>query len=55
MLDSTEERLLSEQKPEDDYVAITLIEDIQVFSINTRFIFIEWCENKYFTNGDSHE
>ena len=31
------------------------IEDILVFPINKRFIFIEWYENKYFTSGDSHE
>jgi hypothetical protein len=31
------------------------IEDIQVFSINTWFIFIEWYENKYFMSGGSHE
>jgi hypothetical protein len=31
------------------------IEDIQVFSIDTWFIFIEWYENKYFMSGGSHE
>ena len=30
------------------------IEDIVVFfSINTGFIFIEWCDNKYFMSGDN--
>jgi peroxiredoxin len=36
-------------------VGMKEIEDIQVFSINTGFIFIEWCENKYFMSGGSHE
>jgi hypothetical protein len=30
-------------------------EDIQVFSINTVFIFIKWYENKYFMSGGSHK
>jgi hypothetical protein len=30
-------------------------EDIEVLSINTQFIFIEWYENKYFMIGGTHE
>jgi hypothetical protein len=35
--------------------ALFVLRDIQVFSLNTVFIFIEWYENKHFTSRCSHK